>query len=191
MEIDDLCQLKRTFCTGPTDDLDDASQQRLDRLLAGQQRRATIDSVIHFIRSGRAVKRKPMIAALAYSTSHSTGNRAADTEIRQAVYSSLPEVFQTPSDLFQLFQFEAQFSNHRMSAGRCKRSAVGKWYNGKTSMNLAYLVTKYKKRCGWSHRDMLRVAHVKPNSDGGSYLDFCFCFQLVADSEGIHILPTH
>ena len=166
VEVDDLCQLKRIFCTAPTDDLGDASQQILTRLLSSPQWQVTIDTVLQFIRSGRAVRRRPMIWALAFSTSRSTGDRAIDLKIRQTVYGSLSDVFQTPSDLFQLFHYEIQFLNHRMSAGRCKRTAIGKWYNGKTAMNLAYLVTKYRKRCGWSHRDILRVAHVKPTSDG-------------------------
>lgn len=168
MEPDDLCQLKRSFCAGPTDDLDDASQQRLMRLLSGRQWKQTLDSVLHFIRTGRAAKRKPLIAALAFSTRYSTGDPTVDMKIRQAVYSSLPDVFNTPSDLFQLFQYEVQFSKprQRISVGRSKRSAIAKWYNGKTPMNLAYLVTKYKKRCGWSHRDMLRVAHVKASNTG-------------------------
>ena len=31
-------------------------------------------------------------------------------------------------------------------------------------MRLAHLVTKYKKRHGWSHKDVLQLAHVKPDS---------------------------
>ena len=45
------------------------------------------------------------------------------------------------------------------------RSAVGRWYTGKTPRDLAYQVTKYQARDGWSHRDALRLAHPKaPNA---------------------------
>lgn len=167
-EADDLCRLKRFFCTGPTDDLDEASQERLARLLGGRQWQETIDSILRFAQTGRAAKRKPLIAALAFSTSSPTGNSSVDTKIRQAVYKSLWDVCTTPSDLFQLFKYEAEYAKHRkhVGIGRCKRLAISKWYNGKMPMDLAYLVTKYKRRCGWSHRDLLRVSHVKPCNEG-------------------------
>jgi TROVE domain len=165
-DADDLCRLKRSLCTGPADHLDDASQERLDRLLSSPQWKETVDVVLHFIRTGRAAKRKPLIAALAFSTCCSTADPKVVTKIRQAVYGSLSDVCQTPSDLFQLFQYEAEFSKRRVKIGRCKRTAIGKWYNGKSPRDLAYLVTKYKRRCGWSHRDVLRVAHVKPCNSG-------------------------
>ena len=33
------------------------------------------------------------------------------------------------------------------------------------ALRLAKLVTKYRKRNGWSHLDVLRLAHPKPNAD--------------------------
>ena len=46
------------------------------------------------------------------------------------------------------------------------RRAIAKFYNSRTPGDLAHLVTKYKCREGWSHLDVLRLAHVKPGTQG-------------------------
>lgn len=160
---DDFLKLKFSIITGSGDVLDDNSLKRLDRLLNDQQQcHLIIEFVLLFIRSGRVIRRKALICALAYAISHTTG---ANTCVRQ-IYSSFSDVLHNPSDLFQLLQFEAQYSKRKVRTGRSKRKAINMWYNDKTPMNLAYLVTKYRRRCGWSHHDLLRVAHVKPATEG-------------------------
>ncbi|CAG2220896.1 SSA2 [Mytilus edulis] len=50
---------------------------------------------------------------------------------------------------------------------------ISNWYNSfqskdpqdhKSAKKLAYLVTKYKRRHGWTHRDAVRLAHVHPRT---------------------------
>jgi 60 kDa SS-A/Ro ribonucleoprotein len=43
--------------------------------------------------------------------------------------------------------------------GRGLRTAVGKWYLEKDADALAYQAVKYQQRDGWSHKDLLRLAH--------------------------------
>ena len=43
--------------------------------------------------------------------------------------------------------------------GRGLRKGVAAWYEGKAPEALAYQVAKYQRRDGWSHRDLLRLAH--------------------------------
>ncbi|XP_049975937.1 RNA-binding protein RO60 isoform X2 [Alexandromys fortis] len=50
--------------------------------------------------------------------------------------------------------------------GRALRKAVADWYNEKGGMAIALAVTKYKQRNGWSHKDLLRLSHLKPSSEG-------------------------
>jgi 60 kDa SS-A/Ro ribonucleoprotein len=47
---------------------------------------------------------------------------------------------------------------------RSHKRAIADWYLGQSPAKLAMLVTKYQNREGWSHRDVLRLAHVKPTS---------------------------
>ena len=47
-------------------------------------------------------------------------------------------------------------------------SAYSNWYQGfrDDPLKLAQLVTKYRKRNNWSHKDVLRLAHLKPAAPG-------------------------
>jgi 60 kDa SS-A/Ro ribonucleoprotein len=57
------------------------------------------------------------------------------------------------------------FSNGLRGWGRSLKSVANKWYSEKSVNNLAYQVVKYKQRDGWSHRDVMRLAHVNPGND--------------------------
>jgi 60 kDa SS-A/Ro ribonucleoprotein len=167
-EISDLGLLKRSLLKSSTSDLNQASQERIMRLLSGSEWNEAIEAILTFSRNDRIVNRQPIIAALAFSSSLSTGDMNVNRKIRQAIHKSLSSVLRTPDELFQMIDYEGQFSTstHRVSTGRCKRSAISAWYNEKAPLNLAKFVTQYKRCCGWTHRDVLRLAHVKPNNNG-------------------------
>jgi 60 kDa SS-A/Ro ribonucleoprotein len=48
--------------------------------------------------------------------------------------------------------------------GRGLRNAVGRWYADRGADDLAYQSVKYQQRDGWSHADLLRLAHPKAPS---------------------------
>ena len=48
------------------------------------------------------------------------------------------------------------------------RRVVSEWYLTKDPMELADCVTKYRRRHGWSHRDIVKLTHPKP-TDIGNY----------------------
>ncbi|KAJ3204813.1 60 kDa SS-A/Ro ribonucleoprotein, partial [Dinochytrium kinnereticum] len=48
--------------------------------------------------------------------------------------------------------------------GRSMRKALSEWYNSRSAESLLFIVTKYRTRCGWTHRDVIRLAHVLPKS---------------------------
>lgn len=104
--------------------------------------------------AGRAPKNDPAIWALALAAS--CGNDAT----RKAAYAALPLVCRTGTHLFHF----AAYSDGMRGWGRGLRQAVGRWYNDKPVRDLAYQVVKYGQRDGWSHRDLMRLAHVKPGA---------------------------
>ncbi|PNW70580.1 hypothetical protein CHLRE_17g725750v5 [Chlamydomonas reinhardtii] len=50
----------------------------------------------------------------------------------------------------------------KLSWGRAMRRTVARWYLDKTAAAVAYQATKYSQRNGWSHADLLRLAHPDP-----------------------------
>lgn len=101
--------------------------------------------------SGRAPKNDFAVFALALVAAN------ADAAGKKAAYEAVGKVCRTGTHLFQF----ASASNELRGWGRGLRQAVADWYLTKNRRDLAYQLTKYQQRDGWSHRDLLRLAHPK------------------------------
>jgi len=104
--------------------------------------------------NGRAPKNDPAIFALALAAS------TENVETRKLALAALPRVCRTGT---HLFNFAADVGGFRRW-GRGLRTAIGKWYSEKNPDRLAMQAIKYQQRNGWSHRDLLRLAHPVPGS---------------------------
>jgi 60 kDa SS-A/Ro ribonucleoprotein len=111
----------------------------------------TIEVIASISEAGRAPKNDAAIFALAIAASCGqpvTQNLALD---------ALPRVCRIGTHLFQF----VEAVDSMRGWGRGLRNAIGKWYESKTPEQCAYQALKYQQRGGWSHRDVLRLAHVK------------------------------
>jgi len=116
--------------------------------------------VVEISDAGRAAKNDPAIfvpAIFVLALCTTAENESA----RQAAFAALPRVCRTGT---HLFQFASEVDALR-GWGRGLRSAIGRWYGGDDVNHLTYQAIKYRRRGGWSHRDLLRLAHPKPASD--------------------------
>lgn len=111
--------------------------------------RRVIELVTDISVSGRAYKNNPALFALALATAHT------DVEIRRIAFAALPKVARTATHLFTFAHYMQSFRGW----GKAARRAIGQWYTEKNVKNLAYQMIKYQQRDGWTHRDMLRLAH--------------------------------
>lgn len=110
-----------------------------------------VDTIVQVSLDGRAPKNDPAIFALALLASHK------DNKVRKYALSKLNDVCRIGTHLFQF----VDAVNELRGWGRGLREAVSKWYSDKTPDKVAYQVTKYQQRGGWSHRDVLRLTHPK------------------------------
>lgn len=113
--------------------------------------------VLHLVEtistSGRAPKNDPAIALLAYIASNP--NYSADA------FAILGKVCRIGTHLFQFVD------NYKGAGGKWNavaKRAVSAWYTSRPENRLAIQMLKYQQRNGWSHRDVLRLAHVKPQT---------------------------
>lgn len=110
----------------------------------------TIKMIVDISDAGRAYRNEPALFALALAAaSKGNGKLAMD---------ALPQVARIGTHLFQF----TDYLNGMRSWGRSIRNGYAQWYNGKTVDQLSYQMAKYQSREGWSHSDILRLAHVKP-----------------------------
>lgn len=100
---------------------------------------------------GRAPKNDPAIFVLALVAAH------GDASTRDLALRNLGRVCRTGTHLFHF----AEYVNALRGWGRGLRKAVANWYTDRGAEDLAYQVVKYQQRDGWSHADLLRLAHPK------------------------------
>ena len=112
-----------------------------------------VDEAVSISTTGRAPRNNTALFALAAAAS------LGDEEGRKAALAALPRVARTGTHLFLFAGYVEQFRGW----GRGLRRAVADWYLDKPVDDVAYQAVKYQQREGWSHRDLLRLAH--PSTD--------------------------
>lgn len=106
-----------------------------------------VDTIVEVSTSGAAPRQNAALFALAYA--------ASVPESAALALAALPKVARTGTHLFLFAGYVEQFRGW----GRGLRRAVGGWYTAKDADAVAYQAVKYRQREGWSHRDLLRLAH--------------------------------
>lgn len=160
--VDDWTRLRRFLILGSEGGSYYAAERTLTAENAAAVQRCiqadgerTVREIATISNAGRAPKNDPAIFALSLAAS------LGDEATRRAALDALPVVCRTGTHLFHF----AQFVDGMRGWGRGLRAAVGKWYSEKSVKEVAYQAVKYGQRDGWSHRDLLRLAHPKPDSD--------------------------
>lgn len=160
-QLDDLARLRRFLTLGTDGATYYASADELTRdnagvlfRLADTNHAAAVDTVVEISEAGRAPRQNPALFALAVLAA--TG----DTAERGYALAQLPRVARTGTHLFLFARYVEQFRGW----GRALRRAVADWYLTPDVDALAYRTVKYRQREGWSHRDLLRLAHPKADT---------------------------
>ena len=148
--------------------------QAVLRCLAADGARA-VATIVAVSEQGRAPKAEPAIFALALAAA-AEGEHALAT--RRAALGALPRVCRTGTHLFQF----ATAVEAMRGWGRGLRRAVGDWYLARDLDALAYQSVKYRSRGGWSHRDLLRLAHPETGEPARAALFDWICRGTLTDA---------
>lgn len=142
------------------------SYECLVRCLESDYTRA-IDLIEKVSIEGLAPKQDATIFSLAVAATYKTDSKQRRyVDVRRYALRKVNTVCRTGTHLLMF----AGFIKARGAPGRAVRWAISQWYNAKTDEQLAYQLAKYQNREGWSHRDVLRIAHVKPEGEGKDLL---------------------
>ena len=114
-----------------------------------------VNRALEYSLAGRAPKNDPAVVAIALAAVY------GDPVTVQAAYEALPRIARTGTWLFLFVSILDSLGKWNAAAKR----GVAKWYTSKTVDRLAVQLLKYQSREGWAHRDVLRLAHVKPSSE--------------------------
>ena len=113
-----------------------------------------VDRIVDISHTGRAPKNDPALFALALAMTY------GDDATKAAAYAALPKVARIGTHVLHL----ASYADSMRGWGRGMRRAFGEWYTNQKPTGLAMNLVKYANRDGWTHRDILRLAH--PKADG-------------------------
>ncbi|CAC5367678.1 TROVE2 [Mytilus coruscus] len=174
--ISDLESLLRFLCLGVNDRVYRANTQHtefcranvkfIDRLIQDGRGSEVIKCIRDVSTQGRAYKHDTTLYALAICA------RSNDLETKQSAYEILNDVCRIPTHLFQFVNYCEELSEIASGWGRAHRMGISNWYNSfksedpqnhKSAKKLAYLVTKYKRRHGWTHHDASITVNNTPN----------------------------
>lgn len=177
--VDDWVRLERFLVLGSEGGSYYAAERTLTRenaesvvrCLAEDGARA-VERIVQVSQSGRAPRNDPAIFALALAMA------APDPATRQAALAALPKVCRIGTHLFQF----AEAVQVQRGWGRGLRRAVGAWYLDRPVGEVAFQLVKYRQRNGWSHRDLLRLAHPQPDEQARKDLFDWVCRDTVGDA---------
>lgn len=113
-----------------------------------------VDLIVSVSTEGRAVNNDYAIYALAMCASE------GDESTRRYAFDKLPEVCRIGTHLFHF----AEYVKGMRGWGAGLRKALSRWYVNKSNDELALQLLKYRSRDGWTHRDVLRIAHPIPTN---------------------------
>lgn len=158
-ELDSLKALDRWLILGAEGGTYYASERELTLKNADTVRKAiaehgpkVVERIVEISVSGRAPKNDPAIFALALAAS------CEDAATKTAALGAVRAVCRTGT---HLFTFAAAVNSLR-GWGRGLKRSIGAWYTEDRSPHeIVRQLTKYQQRNGWSHRDLLRLAHPK------------------------------
>jgi 60 kDa SS-A/Ro ribonucleoprotein len=160
--VDDWTRLQRFLILGSEGGSYYASEHKLTfenvqciRSCVAEDGLRTVQAIVDVSEGGRAPKNDPALYALAVAFS------LGDKETKLAAGKALPRVARIAT---HLYHFVAYMETMR-GWGRMARKAVSEWY-AQNPDQLAYQAVKYRQRDGWSHRDLLRLAH--PSNDANA-----------------------
>lgn len=158
--LDDWARLRRFLILGSEGgtyyiqekDLLKGNHDAVKRCLAADGRK-TVEMIVEVSEKGLAYRNEAALYALAVACSDK------NDETRKLAMQSLSKVARIGTHLFHW----AHYVDAQRGWGNGLKRAVSRWYTSKEVDHLAMQAIKYQQRDGWSHADMLRLAH--PRTD--------------------------
>eukprot|EP00732_Lithocolla_globosa_P001010 Lithocolla_globosa_v1_NODE_424_length_4101_cov_9.723431.p1 type:complete len:997 gc:universal NODE_424_length_4101_cov_9.723431:1097-4087(+) len=87
--------------------------------------------------------------------------RYGNNKVKARVTQALLQIARTPTHLFEYIECVESLDEKTTGWGRAQRRAVKQWYLSKSGQGLATSTTKFWNRKGWTHADVVRLAHPK------------------------------
>lgn len=92
-----------------------------------------------------------------------------DSELKQHANKTFLLLCKTARELFTFLDFHKKLSASETASrgyGSSLKRTLNEWYNRQDPMDLAVMTMRENSVNGWSHADVLKLAHIKGKSEG-------------------------
>jgi len=176
-KLDDLARLKRFMFLGSENntlyinknDLTKENLICLENLLVQERYDDILNVIIEY--KDRSFKKDYLLYVLARCCSIKIDEKAENVlvlkDFKADCFKLTSDICGIPTHLFLFIElYEAVNKKLYSTTGwnSYMKRMVSNWYNSKSVKDLMYHITKYQNRNNWTHRDVLRLTHIK-NSD--------------------------
>ncbi|XP_046843919.1 60 kDa SS-A/Ro ribonucleoprotein-like [Xenia sp. Carnegie-2017] len=163
-QLDDMNRFRRFLVLGsetPTFYVDEKTlglenKRVFSNLLQAGRGVEVVNEIEKYSIEGRTARKQAIVFSLAVCA------RKGDLATKRQAYKALTKICQISTHLFMFIEFCKVLSKPGKGWGRAQRNAIKRWYKEKDPWKLAMDLTKYQKVKGWSHRDVARLIHLKP-----------------------------
>jgi len=122
-----------------------------------------ISDIVDVSVNGRAAKQEMTMLSLAAVIVFTE-----DAECKRAALAAVQDVCRIPTHWFMLLKYIRDLSQDKKKPGKGMgagvRAAFTKLYTSRSGPELAVLLTKYKNREGWTHKDVISLLHINPSA---------------------------
>lgn len=140
-------------------DLTKQNVQSVDACIAEDPSRVAL-MLVDISGGGKAFKNDPAEFVLAKMV-------AKGGQARWSAFAIMQSVIRTGRTLLE---FNKMLDDLGVKWPMSRRKAFAKWYDDKLPGQVAYQALKYPSAVGWTHRDLIRMAHPSKNNDIYTYL---------------------
>lgn len=180
-KLDDLQKLKRFFYFGNENNLYVAGCPMFKPLKAAvvdtgkivrefvtaERGEVVVAEVASFLKNESVeANRGPALFALAVCARHQDESK----KTKQAAMKVLAQCVNTSADLFAFVWYCCILLDSGKGWGRSLKKGIQKWFDARDGMTLAKIISQQKVGYSWSYVDLLRVAHVKPKTEGAKLI---------------------
>lgn len=173
-QISDIERIKRFLVLGSEGgtyyinetDLTKQNLSCIQRVLLTDEKEILLEIIKEYSINNKCKKQEPLIYLLACCVIYKQRDINLQ-DFRRKAYSLVNDICKIPTTLFMFIHYCKYLSNqYNGSSGwnNLHKDAISNWYN-KEIMLLAYQVTKYRERHSYTHRDILRLCHIIPQSE--------------------------
>jgi 60 kDa SS-A/Ro ribonucleoprotein len=162
-EISDIDYVKRFLIIGIEGNNFYATESQLQyeasenlKRIVEEKGKEVVDLIVEVSDKGLAAKNDPALFLLALCAA------SKNKDTRKYALVNLWKVARIPTHLYHFMLFVKPLRGR----GKLLDKALEKWFNNKTPKDLAFSLTKYESRDGFSARDVLRLAKPVPPTEG-------------------------